>query len=428
MDIRPFRGWRFPGKASDVSLNIAPPYDVINAEDRNALLARDPKNIVAIDLPHFPPDQAGPLKGYQHSAWVLGEWKSDGTLRQDEKPALYAYEQEYRWSGKIYNRRAMICGVRATPLGEDVIPHEHTFPGPRADRLELTRHTSAQLSPIFAFYEDSNGEAAETLWSSVRTLPDIWGELNGVTERLWVLDDPGAIATIQASLKLTPAYIADGHHRYTTALAYRDELLAAGSINADHEANFVMFALVPRDDPGLLVLPTHRIISGLRDEFTVERLARSATDFEWQRCSLDDADLSDAGAFLRRYGEGAIAFMDASLAELWIARLVNPAAMQEVASDESDQWRRLDVAVLHKLIIDGALTPWRTDDLSIEYTPDALAVRRACSSGRAQLGVCMQSTPLTVVQDIASSGGSMPHKSTYFYPKLATGMVIKPLE
>lgn len=149
MDIRPFRGWHFPG--SDVSKTIAPPYDILNQQDKDQLLARSSDNIIAVDLPHVPPKDLGPEEAYLGAAKLLNEWKKSGVLVQEKAPALYAYEQSYSWAGKTFSRRAMFAGVRSTPLGEDVIPHEHTFDGPKADRLKLTECTKTQLSPILVF-------------------------------------------------------------------------------------------------------------------------------------------------------------------------------------------------------------------------------------------------------------------------------------
>jgi len=427
MQIRPFRGWRFRGEQADVSRNIAPPYDILSQADKDELLAGGETNIVAVDLPHVPPKEAGPDECYRQAADTLNQWKASGVLVQDEAPCLYAYEQTYTWAGKTHSRRALLCGVRATPLGQDVIPHEHTFAGPKADRLKLTEHTRTQLSPIFGFYSDPSGNVADALWSSPGA-PALHGQLGPVEEKLWVVSDPAVIADITATLADAPAFIADGHHRYTTAMNYADALRASGQIDENHEANFVLFSLVAQDDPGLLVLPTHRIVRGLAEGFSVAKLRKAAVEFDWQRCSVTDADLSDADAFLHRYGPGAMAFMDADPAEIWIARLTDPGAMAEVAPEELPEWHKLDVAILHKLIIDRHLDPWRTDELAIDYTPDGRAVLAACNSGRAKLGALLQGTPLTAVEAIAKAGASMPHKSTYFYPKLATGMVLKPLE
>ncbi|MBL7132897.1 MAG: DUF1015 domain-containing protein [Phycisphaerae bacterium] len=426
MEIRPFRGWRY--NLADVSDVIAPPYDVLTAGDKQRLLAGSDKNIVAVDLPHVPPAEAGPDEAYQKAADLLSQWIADGVIRQDEDPCLYAYEQLYRWAGKTYSRRSLLCSVRAGDVDGDVIPHEQTSAGPRADRLKLTEYTAVQLSPIFGFFEDKMGAMGDALASAVAGDPDARGELNGVTEKLWVLSASDVIRKIASALMDVPVFIADGHHRYTTAVNYRDALLSAGRIDSDHEANFVMFALVARDDPSLLILPMHRIVRNLSEDFAIDRLVATATEFSWQRCSVEDVDPTDAGAFLHRYGPGAMGFAGADPAEVWVAKLKDGGAMARAAPDQPEAWRSLDVAVLHKLIIDRALEPWRTPDLFIEYTADGRSVMAACESARAHLGVFLQSTPLQAVEQVALAGAVMPYKSTYFFPKLATGMVLKGLE
>lgn len=428
MEIRPFRGWRFHSENNgDVSDYLAPPYDVLTAADKQELLDRCNDNIVGVDLPHVPPKEVGPDSAYHMAAGGIEQWKANGTIRQEDNAAIYVYDQTYTWAGRTHTRRAILCGVRATELGKDVIPHEHTFSGPKADRLKLTEQTRMQLSPIFGFYNDSGRVVGEMLAEAVSGPPQAHGQLRDVEERLWVIDDPNVISEVAFALQDQPAFIADGHHRYTTAMNYRDALVAAGQADAEHPANFVLFALVAREDPGLIVLPTHRMVHGVARGFDIGELVASATDFEWRRCSVEDADLTDADAFLHRYGSGAMGLMGADPAEIWIAKLNRPEAMVEVAPDELDVWRRLDVAVLHKLLIEKALAPWRTNETSVEYTPDGRKVLAACQSGSVDLGICLQSTPVDAVERIALAGATMPHKSTYFYPKLATGMVLKPL-
>jgi len=428
MEIRPFRGWRFHSESnSDVSDYLAPPYDVLTAADKQELLERCNDNIVGVDLPHVPPKEVGPDSAYEMAAGGIEQWKANGTIRQEGEAAIYVYDQTYTWAGQTHTRRAILCGVRATELGKDVIPHEHTFAGPKADRLKLTELTRMQLSPIFGFYNDSGRVVADMLAEAVSGPPQAHGQLRDVEEQLWVIDDPVVISEIAFALQDQPVFIADGHHRYTTAMNYRDALVAAGQADADHPANFVLFALVAREDPGLIVLPTHRMVHGLAEGFDIGKLVASATDFDWQRCSVEDADLTDADAFLHRYGAGAMGVMGADPAEIWIAKLNRPEAMVEVAPDELDVWRQLDVAVLHKLLIDTALAPWGGDEMSVEYTPDGRKVLAACQSGSVDLGICLQSTPVDAVERIALAGATMPHKSTYFYPKLATGMVLKPM-
>jgi uncharacterized protein (DUF1015 family) len=246
-----------------------------------------------------------------------------------------------------------------------------------------------------------------------------------VEETLWVLRDERRIAALAATLRDEPVFIADGHHRYTTALNYRDALAAEGALPADHEANFVMFALVAREDPGLLVLPTHRIVRGLAPGFGVEAVIARAKEFTWRQTAAPVGD--DADAFLRPFGAGAMALVGAGASCTHVAVLADADAMRRAAPDQTDAWRRLDVAVLHTLIVDSALRPWWTETTTIDYAASLPAAVEACRSGGAHLALCLQGTPLAGIEAIAVAGASMPHKSTYFYPKLATGWVLKPL-
>lgn len=423
MEIRPFRGWHYRGP--DVSTQIAPPYDILTQADKDAFLAADPTNIVAVDLPHCPPKSVGPDECYKAAARLLAQWQKNRVLYRDNKPALYAYEQSFTWGGRSYVRRAMLCGVRATPLGVDVIPHEHTFAGPKADRLKLTTVTKMQLSPIFGFYEDPLG-VAEKLRAAAPEEPTLYGVLRGVEEKLWVVTDSGVLAEIRAALKDTKVYIADGHHRYTTAMNFAQALREGGLIDEEHEANFVLFALVARNDPGLLVLPTHRILRGLEGGFHVRALLDALQeDFEVTPIPPPD-DLSDADAFLEPHGPGALAILAGE--EVWIVRLRRPEAMLQAAPEQCDAWRSLDVAVLHKLILEKALAPWGVKEHNIEYTPDGNLARQAARCGEAQAVFVLRGTPLRAIEAVADAGQAMPHKSTYFYPKLATGMILKPVE
>lgn len=430
MEIRAFRGWRYVGlDGGDIGPFIAPPYDVLTGADKDRLLEGSPANIVAVDLPHVPPKQLGTDAEYEQAARQLESWKADGVLRQDAKPCVYVYEQAYTWSGKTYVRRGMFAGVRATDLGKDVIPHEHTFAGPIADRLKLTEVTQTQLSPIFGFYEDPDGAVGEILAAAASREPQAIGELNGVTEKLWVIDNETTIATIARVLGDKPVFIADGHHRYTTTLGYGRQLLAADAITADSEANFVMFALVAKDDPGLVILPTHRLFSDLDPAGSVEKLAESLPEFSWKK--LGSADMgADAleKLLLDDSSPSAMVFISGTGMELWLADLVDPGAMVAAAPDESDTWRALPSAVISKLIIEKGLKQWTPDGSpTVEYTASIAEAVEACRTGRAQLAVCLKGIAIESVEAIALAGDSMPHKSTYFYPKIATGMVLKPL-
>ncbi len=426
MEIRPFRGWRFRGRDGDVSVLLAPPYDVLSQADKDALLAREPDNIVGVDLPHVPPGEVGPDSAYEAAGRRLRGWIADGLLQRDPQPALYAYQQDFTWAGKAHRRRAMIAAVRLAEFGQGIWPHEKTFPGPKADRMKLNCATGMQISAVFGFYEDGE-EAAERLYSAPPAEAATRGCLGGVQENLWPVTDEEAIAAVAASLAERPLFIADGHHRYTTALNYRRSL---GQIEDDHPANYVMFVLAAMSDSGLIILPAHRVISGLRD-LDLERLALAARrSMSFERVELGEEQVADADGFLRGFGRHAMALAapdrDGRLVS-FVAALKDASLMDQLAADHVPAWRQLDVSVLHRLLVDHYLAECKTNEMFIEYVPDGRAALAAAASGRADLVVFLQATPLQAVRQVALAGAVMPHKSTYFYPKPATGMVLYPL-
>jgi len=424
-EIRPFRGWHYSGEVSDL---IAPPYDIVSADAKRSLLARSGDNIVAVDLPHTPPKQLGPEEAYQAAAGKLAAMQSAGVLVREAAPALYAYSQSYTWAGRSYTRRALMCGVRMTELCEGVWPHEETFAGPKADRLKLTEVTGMQLSPIFAFFDDTAG-AGPRLWANVADRePLAAGKLDGTAERIWAVTDPDVVAGVCKAVAGAPIFIADGHHRYITAMNYTKALRAAGKIDADHPANFVLFALVAMDDPGLHVLPTHRLLTGLAGEFDCAALAAETAAFtEWKTVEITDRLLDDADGFLAAHGPHAMAFLDPTLDGAHVVRVTDPSVMARRAPAQSDTWRQLDVAILHEALLTPHVAPHCPDSMTVTYTAHGREVIDALRDGTCQLAAMLQSTPLSAVKDIALAHAVMPPKSTYFYPKVATGMVLKPL-
>ncbi|KKL92931.1 hypothetical protein LCGC14_1879750, partial [marine sediment metagenome] len=397
------------------------PYDVLTQADKDALLSRDGRNIVAVDLPHCPPSDVGPDSAYEQAAETLTQWRSSGVLVREQRDSLYAYQQSFTWAGRTHRRRSIIAAVRLEPFGSGVWPHEKTFAGPKADRLKLRQAARTQLSPILGFCDA--GAASELLFDPLADRPDAAGDVDGVTSSLWTVSDPAVIGQVQTALAGVDLFIADGHHRYTTALNYRDAL---GEIAPDHPANFIMFVLVAADDPGLIVLPTHRVISGLQGFDPARFVAAAGAVADFQPVDLAGEDVTDADAFLKRFGPHAMAF--AAGADAWVARVTDLTAMERLAPTESPAWRGLDVAILHRLLLDEYLADCRCDRTTTEYTADGPAALEAARTGRADLVALLQGAPLSAVREIALAGGVMPHKSTYFYPKAATGMVLYPLE
>jgi len=399
---------------------------VLTQADKDALLAADERNIVGVDLPHAPPVEAGPDPLYRAAAEGIRRWKACGLLAQEPQPALYVYEQSFRWSGREYRRRALVAAVRLEAFGEGVWPHERTFPGPTADRLKLMEASGMQISPVFGFYE-GGGELAESLFASGDCAAVASAELGGVRERLGVVCEEAAIRSAREALREKDLFIADGHHRYRAALSYRDRL---GRIDPEHPANFVMCVLVGMDDPALIVLPTHRVISALKD-FSLEAFVAAARGvLEFAPVVLHKVELADADGFLRPFGPHAMCFVgrdEAGRTVVRVGRVKDVSVMARLLPEQSPVLRELDVSILHRLILDRCLGEHRTNEMLIHYTHDAASAVRAVETGPADLAVLLRATPLEAVRDVALAGAVMPHKSTYFHPKPSTGMVLYPL-
>ena len=273
--IRPLAAIRYATtRSTDISALIAPPYDIIDDAGKSDLLSHSPQNFVKIDLPHMPPKAAGPAAEYEAAARTLNEWLRDGSMVRDREPAIYAYHQNYTQGGTKYVRKMFFAGLRLEPFGEgSIFPHERTFGGPKEDRLMLTKATRANMSPIFGLYEDAQNVVAATLEKQLSAAPLAHGELEGVENRLWAVTDRATIDKVAQLMAPRPIYIADGHHRCGTAMLYRDWLTAQqGALPADHPANFVLCVFCAMEDPGLLILPTHRILPGV--DVTAEFLMR----------------------------------------------------------------------------------------------------------------------------------------------------------
>src|SRR5205814_2832727 len=244
--IRPFAGIRFaPRPELDFSSVIAPPYDVLDEAGKAALQAKHPNNIVNVDLPWLPPKTVGPDEAYERANVTLQAWLSAGILKRDPRPAIYSYTQSYEHAGKTFHRRGLIATVRLSPFGQgQVVPHEKTYPSAIEDRLKLMRATGMQLSPIFGLFSDPRSEVTKLLYANLG-LPQHDGTLNGVRNQLWELHDNDVANKISELLGTKPIYIADGHHRYTTALQYQKEMEeqnpGAPGLPPNHPANFCMF-------------------------------------------------------------------------------------------------------------------------------------------------------------------------------------------
>jgi uncharacterized protein (DUF1015 family) len=394
---------------------VAPPYDVIDDAQRAELAARSPYNVVQLDLPRDP-DGGDP---YEHAAELLREWTGEGVLVGDSDPTMWALEQDYSApDGSRLTRRGFLARVRLAPYGEGVRPHERTQPGPKEDRLRLTRATRHNLSPVFALYP---GDAWRQLEPALASDP--WGEVtdvDGTTHRTWRIGDPAIHAAIATELARGELLIADGHHRYETSLAYQQEVGPGGP------ADYVLMALVSLEDPGLTVFPTHRLIAGLADDpAKQEKLGTGLRQlFEVEEVPTDQLD--PAGI----EGVGVFGYVDSHFTRAYRLRLASNPALDQALAGRSAAYRTLDTAILEELVLKGILG-MTTENIAakrgIGYTPNIDEALAKLDAGEYQAAFLLRPTPVEQVREIAAAGETMPPKSTYFFPKMLTGIVFNPL-
>jgi uncharacterized protein (DUF1015 family) len=415
-EIQPLRALHYDtalvGSLADVT---APPYDVIDAEQRAALLARSPHNIVAIDLPAGEPDP------YAAAANLLETWRLQGALVRDSEPAIWAHAQDYTGpDGRRLTRRGFYCRVRIEEYGAGrVRPHERTHPGPKEDRLRLTRATRANVSPIFSLYSDPTQAAWAALEPATARPP--WGEVvdaQDTTHRLWRVADPQAIAAVQAATRDAELLIADGHHRYETMQAYARELGGEG------EHRYILMCLVALEDPGLTVFPTHRLIGSL-DEGRRQALRRALErDFDLAEVPVEE--------IAPTAGEGPLqlGYIDACHDRALRLTLKDQAIADAALPGRSQAYRRLDTGVLEALLLKGALG-LSDEDIShlhgLFYARSTEEALRLVRAGDYDAAFFMRPTPVAQVRDVAAAGENMPPKSTFFFPKLLTGLLLNPL-
>jgi uncharacterized protein (DUF1015 family) len=418
-DVRPLRALHYDlGAVGPLESVIAPPYDVIDPDQRAQLAARSSHNVVLVDLPE------APLGGdpYDEAARLLELWRRQGAVVRDERPAIWALQQDYTGpDGRKLTRRGFFARVRVEDYGPGRIrPHERTHPGPKEDRLRLTRATQTNLSPIFSLYDDPAGAA----WGALEPhlTGDPWGEAtdaDGTLNRLWRVDDGGAVAKVTEALRDVELLIADGHHRYETARVYAEE------VGGEGEHRYVLMNLVALQDPGLTIFPTHRLLSNVKDPAMQERLGRFLKDnFEIEE--IGQAELRPPD------GEGPLTmgYLDSHFKRPLRLTLKDQAIADAALADMPEPYRRLDTAVLEALVLKGVLGMTEDDIAHLDglaYSRTDEEALEMVLSGDYDCGFFLRGSPVRQVQEIAAAGVNMPPKSTFFYPKVPTGLLFNPL-
>jgi uncharacterized protein (DUF1015 family) len=427
--IRPFAGIRYSiPSAGSLSDLVAPPYDVLDQAGKTRLEQKNPHNIVGIDLPHMPPKTVGPDAAYEAANRTLRQWIAEGTLVRDSEPALYAYAQTYSQGSQTYNRRGFFTCVKLSPFGAgEVVPHEKTYPEAIADRLKLTKATRVQLSPVFGLFSDPGNQVTQTLFDAVND-PPLTATLDRVKNEMWVVTDPAVHRQVIELMASKPVYIADGHHRYTMALQYQKE---QGALPADHPANYALFALVAMQDPGLVILPTHRILGGLSQFDPAALRAKLGANGTLTELAISPDGVDEyADQVLVHRPANTFGLYDGRTKKLYELKVTAADVMAKLEPGHSNAWRGLDVAVLQRYLLEEIIAPAFAPggEITKSYTADAKDIVSMTDGATRQIALILKPTPLSALEALGRHKEVMPQKSTYFFPKLATGMVLNPLD
>ena len=432
-DVQPLRGIRYAREqVGDLSRIVTPPYDVISAEAQANYYAQSPYNVIRLELGQENAADSSLNNRYTRATTTLAEWRLKGVLRQETMHSYYLYQQRFSYDNQTYTRTSLLARVRLEPWSKRVVlPHEHTLAKAKNDRLQLLRACAANLSPVMCLYDDPQGRIRKLLNAYAQQAEvQITDEANE-EHILHPISDEQVVERIVDFFMPRVLYIADGHHRYETALQYRTEILEQRHELLDTDAaNFVLMALTDIEDPGLLVLPTHRLLFNLSaealDRLNSENLARYFTVE-----TLDgDENSNMLQTRLAQAGTEQPSLIVGVERQNWLLRLNEQGRQRMQASGHSAAWNELDVAIAHTLIIEDILGLNEQDMAAgthLRYTRDADLAITDVQAGAAQAAIVLNATRVRQICDVAEADDRMPQKSTYFYPKLITGLVMNPL-
>jgi uncharacterized protein (DUF1015 family) len=438
--IIPFRGIVYnraiAGNLADL---VCPPYDVISASAQQDLYRKSPYNIIRLEYGLESPADTVDDNRYTRASSLLDEWSKTDILHRDSEPALYVYEMEYKISSQTKRLRGFICLVRIEDYDSGIVrPHETTLSGPKTDRLNLLRACKATFSQIFSLFSDSQG-IIQSLLARISGKPEMEVKIeDDVIHRIWRMTDKQSIETVMREMENKPFFIADGHHRYDTALNYRNERRkTANADTRDEGYNYVAMFLAGIENTGLTIFPAHRALFNL-DGFHPQRFEEDlGRYFAVERIDFDrkteGKDLRTILDTMAHRADHAHVFGMRIRGEhsYYLLTLRNEADMDGLLPNKSSAYRQLDVSILHHLVIDkllGVKMETHKLGLNIEYIKDAEDADKRIHDGRADIIFFMNPTKVREVKEVANAGERMPQKATYFYPKLITGLVMHKID
>lgn len=444
-DVQPLRGIRYPFETLSndaITRKVAPPYDVIDPQHRDELYERDPHNIIRIILNRGPVtgDDETTVSRYNRARRYMMDWLGSGVLEHDSRPAVYPHKQTYPApDGETYQRNGFLARVGLEPFENDVIlPHERTHKGPKEDRLRLLKACECNMSPIFALYDDPDMEVESLFEETRRRDPamDITTNRDGIDHQMWMLRDRQVHRQLERIFEDKQLLIADGHHRYETSLAYRrfrrQTAADPEQVSADAPFNYVLTFLVNVHAQGLHIFPTHRVIDGT-SEWTPRGLGDAIAQMNHFECDRLSPELVDQPgrlqAKLESEGQSGTCFVFVLDRTPMLVRFTADSAADCFENDLADSVRQLDVTVLHHVLLERLIGP---DQHSSDSKPRYDYIRKTQKAldrhGRSGNMVALMNAPsIGQVMDVAKAGERMPQKSTYFYPKVLSGLVMSPV-
>lgn len=430
--IIPFRGLRYDTNiVGDLSAVTTPPYDIISPEQQEKLYRAHPFSAIRLELPKEEEGDNSEHNKYTRAADTLNEWIESGVLKFDEKESIYVYGQEFTLpDGRHLSYKGVLCLVKLEEFEKGIIlPHEETLSKAKNDRFNLMSATGCNFSSIYSLYLDEERAIAPCIDAVSQTQPQVrFTATDGVVQKLWAVDDEETIKTIARGFEGKQLFIADGHHRYETALNFRNSMREKNpQASGDELYNYVMMFLVDMDEPGLVVFPTHRLIRDLPG-FSETQVVDALVDmFDIEKISVENSASDEIMKKLEANCEDKVFAMYTGKEFYYLLRLKNMEFQREALPDKSEAYIDLDVSILHTLILDrvfGIDSENMRDQRNLVYTRDAKEAEQKVKDGDFQCAFFLNATKIKQIKDVSLANEKMPQKSTYFYPKLITGLIM----
>lgn len=420
-EIKAFRGLRFTDKAGSTGEVCCPPYDIISPEQKKQYLAENPHNIIRLELPKTAEDTD---EAYGKARAYLNEWLDEEILKCDEKPSIYIYEMVFDALGSSYSVKGYVSLVKLEEFSKGIIlPHEETLSKAKEDRFNLMCATGCNFSQIYSLYMDDDNKVFMLIDNASKGVPDKqFTDPDGVTHKLWCVSDEAFIADLASKMADKKLYIADGHHRYETALRYKK--FVAENKQDVGTSEYVTMMLVNMENSGLVVFPTHRIVRDL-ENFDVNAVIEKSKDYFDIETNLSRTD--STAKLDKAYKDGKKAFVLYCDGKYTLMTLKDTSLMEKLMPTASKALRELDVSVLHTLVLErifGIDKENMANQKNLTYTRVLDEAIEAVDNGSADCSFILNPTRVSEIRDVALAGEKMPQKSTYFYPKLTTGLVM----